>query len=397
MPTYYQSPTGNLREDFYQRQGYYPTPAPTMREGVENMGRDALLAGLNAGKLAGEALIPQSPTDLGIMFASSALGPAGLLGRGMRAAGGGLLMALDPSEAEAGPLKLLSKVAKPIRAYHGSPHDFDAFDLGKIGTGEGAQAYGHGLYFAENEGVARSYRDLLANQLAVGGTQVPLSWKNSGKPAHLLVAHNMDFDAAIRAAQDGIDRNSPRTVDEFRDAFKTLNEWKASATTPEVVNTGRMYEVNIHADPQRFLDWDKPLSRQSPDVQGVLERFGFKAEPEKMAAYDDALLAALRADGPSPPLPKQPADPLGANIYESQKLVPGAYRDSAQATGALRDAGIPGIKYLDQGSRSAGEGTSNYVVFDPSIIEIIKKYGLLAPMAGSAMSGGLLDYQPAAP
>ena len=49
-----------------------------------------------------------------------------------------------------------------IRAYHGSPHDFDKFDLSKIGTGEGAQAYGHGLYFAENEGVAKGYRDALA-------------------------------------------------------------------------------------------------------------------------------------------------------------------------------------------------------------------------------------------
>src|SRR6185437_16282352 len=49
-----------------------------------------------------------------------------------------------------------------IKAYHGSPHDFDAFDLSKIGTGEGAQAYGHGLYFADNEGVAKSYRDTLA-------------------------------------------------------------------------------------------------------------------------------------------------------------------------------------------------------------------------------------------
>ena len=46
-----------------------------------------------------------------------------------------------------------------ITAYHGSPHDFDRFDLSKIGTGEGAQAYGHGLYFAENEGVAKGYRD----------------------------------------------------------------------------------------------------------------------------------------------------------------------------------------------------------------------------------------------
>ncbi len=49
-----------------------------------------------------------------------------------------------------------------ITAYHGSPHDFDRFDLSKIGTGEGAQAYGHGLYFAENEGVAKGYRDTLS-------------------------------------------------------------------------------------------------------------------------------------------------------------------------------------------------------------------------------------------
>jgi len=34
--------------------------------------------------------------------------------------------------------------------WHGSPHLFDKFDISKIGTGEGAQAYGHGLYFAEN-------------------------------------------------------------------------------------------------------------------------------------------------------------------------------------------------------------------------------------------------------
>jgi hypothetical protein len=37
-----------------------------------------------------------------------------------------------------------------------------AADTTKIGTGEGAQAYGHGLYFADSEGVARSYRDKLS-------------------------------------------------------------------------------------------------------------------------------------------------------------------------------------------------------------------------------------------
>ena len=45
-----------------------------------------------------------------------------------------------------------------IKAYHGTPHSFDKFDMSKIGTGEGAQAYGHGLYFAESPDVADEYR-----------------------------------------------------------------------------------------------------------------------------------------------------------------------------------------------------------------------------------------------
>lgn len=42
-------------------------------------------------------------------------------------------------------------------AFHASPYEFDEFDISKVGTGEGNQAFGHGLYFAENPGVARSY------------------------------------------------------------------------------------------------------------------------------------------------------------------------------------------------------------------------------------------------
>lgn len=40
----------------------------------------------------------------------------------------------------------------------------------------------------------------------------------------------------------------------------------------------------------------------------------------------------------------------------------------------LRDAGIPGIRYLDGGSRAGGQGTSNYVAFNPAQIEILRKY-----------------------
>lgn len=47
------------------------------------------------------------------------------------------------------------------KAYHGSPYTFDHFDLGAIGTGEGAQAHGWGLYFAKDKKIAEAYRDVL--------------------------------------------------------------------------------------------------------------------------------------------------------------------------------------------------------------------------------------------
>ena len=43
--------------------------------------------------------------------------------------------------------------------YHGSPHAFDKFSLDKIGTGEGQQAYGWGLYFTDKKSIVERYRD----------------------------------------------------------------------------------------------------------------------------------------------------------------------------------------------------------------------------------------------
>jgi hypothetical protein len=53
-----------------------------------------------------------------------------------------------------------------------------------------------------------------------------------------------------------------------------------------------------------------------------------------------------------------------------------------EGAATMRAHGIPGIKYLDQGSRGAGEGTHNYVVFDPKTLEILRKYGIAGLMAG---------------
>lgn len=50
-------------------------------------------------------------------------------------------------------------------AYHGTPHRFDEFSLDAIGTGEGAQAHGWGLYFADDKDISESYRQKLLSPL----------------------------------------------------------------------------------------------------------------------------------------------------------------------------------------------------------------------------------------
>ena len=204
----------------------------------------------------------------------------------------------------------------PIKAYHGSPHDFDKFSSAKIGTGEGAHAYGHGLYFAENEATAEAYRKSLSRHVT------PPEVRDSGLPGGLF-AINRD------RVRRGLDPVRP----------------------------GKTYEVNIHADPESLLDWDAPLSQQSEKVR------------QWVATDPVAQRRIASASG----------EHTGSTLYRSLA--------DAGANERLKQAGIPGIKYLDQGSRIAGEGTRNYVMFDDSLIDILRKWGLLPAAVGTgAMS-----------
>ena len=44
-----------------------------------------------------------------------------------------------------------------ILGFHGSPYEFNNFDMSKIGSGDGLNKYGYGLYFADREDTAEYY------------------------------------------------------------------------------------------------------------------------------------------------------------------------------------------------------------------------------------------------
>jgi hypothetical protein len=286
-----------------------------------------------------------------------------------------------------------------IRAYHGSPYAFERFDINKIGAGEGAQAYGHGLYFAESEPVARYYRDTLSKDfVSVDGRRIPeptaenVDAQNIYRLANHMYQMGINSDQAIESAINRAQKLSPNlSSDDFykRKEAEKAQDWVNSIlpfrgkSIEWMKDPGSMYEVALQARPRDFLNWDLPLSQQSRDVQESLSRFGLRADPAAARAYDDALLDALHND-PSRPLPRMPRDPTGEEIYQrALRMTP------EEARIALMQSGIPGTRYLDAGSRGVG-GTYNYAVFDPEIIDITRRYaeGGLAALDEKYADGG---------
>ena len=292
---------------------------------------------------------------------------------GLGAAAGASLAALGaiPGEGEAADVAE-NAAGDAIRAWHGSPHDFDQFDMSKIGTGEGAQAYGHGLYFASNPDVAKDYRVGLSgppsyipnDPQSVAHDQVG-KYLSDGKPldrAKKIAAldFKQDIDLANEYSSIAPGAHWQDMIDRAQKGLSDLDNVGLDGFTKK--DAGHLYEVNINAHPDHFLDWDAPLGSQP-----VAEKFANSVDPP---FSDMALKDALATD--------RTGKQFVTNYHE--------FRSPEEVAARLSAAGIPGIKYLDQGSRGAGNGTHNYVVFDPAHIEILRKLGLLGLLGAGGMA-----------
>lgn len=327
-----------------------------------------------------------------------------------------------------------------IKASHGSPHAFTKFDFSKIGTGEGAQAYGHGGYFAQgfDSPVAKEYQKQLAADVQLKGQ--PFYSGKSGK--QLATTGNPELDDYLMANLGDVGAARANLLADLRDVRsgggdvkdyqRTLADLRNIRGDVENTDLGHLYNVELRwpdaareaADPlgeHHLLDWDAPLSEQPEAFKGVLpnvmdigkvaankvkvlsDQPGL-ADWAKQDLLNDAkqlaqstspahvahLLKTMQLGyGISPshgPFANVADDFL--NFVKATQAVPNmntgggavsyleALHGEKGASDALRKAGIPGIRYLDQASRGQGAGTRNYVMFDDAFPNIVSRNGV---------------------
>ena len=235
------------------------------------------------------------------------------------------------------------KDISPLTAYHGTPHRFPAeegaplgrFRAEKIGSGEGAQAYGYGLYFAESPDVAKSYAQQLGDAKGV------LEAVPASKFQRQIQEQIKRGVKESRGSNAGIP-----TIDDFKDWVSGIEgphynsdssaPFKALERLAKRGGGGSNYTVEIPDEMiLKMLDWDKPISEQSQAIQDIAKSLGTDLKLPGRALYNQAQLKVELGEGPLAPA----------------------------ASEWFRSQGVPGIRYLDQSSRGGGDGTRNIVVF----------------------------------
>ena len=262
---------------------------------------------------------------------------------------------------------LKQAVNKARRVYQGSPHKHKGkLDADKIGTGEGAQAYGYGHYVAESDLVAEGYRSRLSSN---AGDYTPAYYIDGveveGTPEIRAISSYLSDGTGRKVSLDKAKNNAKRMRPELSEGIDAI---KGHLTTGN--KAGHLYEYDLNESAiDTMLDWDAPLSEQPEVVQNriasIANQFGIDSPVESGRSID-------------------------AFLYDlGHEKITGS---PEAASAALKEAGIPGIKYFDGGSRTAGEGTRNFVIFPGSEGEIkaVSRNGEKLAMLGGILGGSAL-------
>ena len=261
-------------------------------------------------------------------------------------------------------------------AWHGSPHDFDTFDLGAIGTGEGNQAHGWGLYFAKNREVAQAYKDVLgidSVEIISGDTKYRLNddieWYDN-KTKSIIDAENPLSMALTTLSEEG---ESTKAIKNLTDFIKSKKDNKSDYVVAQVKRAEQAIQIlkDNHFDTHQ---WNTMFEVDIPENEYLLNE---QENIEKQSPIVKKAVSKISNELNSSVLNN--SNLSGKEFY---KLLSKELGGDRLASKYLNEHGIKGITY---------EGVEDgrcYVVFDDKAIKVIKKYNQSVNGMTEIMSDG---------
>jgi hypothetical protein len=309
---------------------------------------------------------------------------------------------------------------QPIMTYHASPYKFEKFDPSKVGTGEGAQAYGVGAgYVAQNPKVAneyfRAFTDVESAPLMYKGKRVDTPWNEdiSQRWADVIEKNKFtqeqieDFQGVLgNLSQVNLMQDVPAVVKGLsKDQQKMFEKYiKPELTKPENIEA-YMYKVDVNDEiVPKMLDWDKPISEQPKQVRNMIadmaketstwQDYVATIKPATKKLAEEMLVGEKPTTGLESAKFWKKLEKLDPNanhnaiwdslydvgITKNENLISGSqfYNELSRQLGSpqkasdfMQSKGVTGIKYFDAFSRKdAPNPTYNFVPFDPEDMKI---------------------------
>jgi len=229
---------------------------------------------------------------------------------------GGILQVPTEERPEATKPQEVTREGNDLILRHGSPYEFDQFLLENIGTGEGQQAFGYGLYFTESSDIAKNYAKRLSEDKT--GVVYTVRVKDG-------------------ATKNWIEFREPIT-DGYLDKIQLNNE-----------------ELGAYMDYVNNFDFGK---KDAPEHFGILGDFISESETTGNGVEWENV-------------------PTFAAILDLQDAL-----GKERTMEILKRSGYDGISYNSKGGYGDAK---NFVVFDPTSIEIIEtSTGKIVPAVGGA-------------
>ena len=245
-------------------------------------------------------------------------------------------------------------------AYHGSPHVFDTFSLAHVGSGEGAQIHGWGLYFALDEKVAQSYRDHLSTpSVTINGDRYirdENEWYLDSDDNDVSYELSSPEGKALEVLQYA-NWDKAKALDIMRKFFADRKDSIAFLENNDIekAKSGSVFEVDIPEN-DVLLDEQKKLKDQPKDVAASIKKLHDDIKEKGNFRFRDKESLLETLENP---------ESTGKDIYA---LLADSLRNDILASKLLNKYGIKGIAY------NGGKDGRCFVVFDDKAIQIMQRY-----------------------